>query len=273
MLKKGLIPLKFHESVKQVSSMCAFLQKLGTTNIVLLHVGSNRGKSGRRNNRRLNEYAEVIQQLGIRTDIDIRPGPLHNQVFNAAEEAEVDYISLFFMKKSWIARAILGSHVKDIIRLSDLPVFVYKNPKRMNSPDETFRLLYATSLQGRDDAILSYIRDADLRTDEVLFLHVGRRAPDPSAEQSRKEKVKQELKEAMEQCSLQKPQHEYLAIIGSPRRQIVKTARKSSADLLLLGKADTTAVREPVLGSTAEEVSYRSPCSVLIIPKEGRKVL
>jgi len=272
MLQKGLVPLGFRESLIQVTRMCTFLKKLGTREVLLLHVGSNRGKTGRRNQQRMDEYADAVQQLGIRTNIAIQPGPIQKKVFSAAEETNPDYISLFFIKKSWITRTILGSHVKDIIRLSDLPVFVYKDTKRSETPDDTFRLLYATSLQGRDDAILSYIRDADLHTDEVLFLYAGHRAPDPSAEQNRKEKAERELKEAMKKCGLHEHQHRYITVIGSPRRQIVKTARKFPSNLLLLGKADTAAGREPVLGSTAEEVSYRSPCSVLIIPKEGKSI-
>jgi nucleotide-binding universal stress UspA family protein len=57
-------------------------------------------------------------------------------------------------------------------------------------------------------------------------------------------------------------------VLGTPRRQIVKAARRIPADLVLLGKADSVMGFAPVLGSTAEEVSYNVGCSVLIIPRD-----
>lgn len=269
MLEKALVPLSFRESTDHVSGMCELLQMLGTREIILLHIGSDRGRTGAHNRRRLEEYAEHIEELGFRTEKVVRRGSVQQQIMLASAELGADYISIVFRKKSWIARAILGSNVKDVIRLSDVPVFVYKNPRRKQRADRVFRVLYATSLQGRDDSLLTYIRNEDFRADEVTFLYVGRRAPDPVVEKQRRDKTDRDLKVLEDRCGLGQQSLQHLSVLGSPRRQILKTARGLPADLVLLGKADASTSREPVLGSTAEEVSYNAPCSVLIIPKNG----
>lgn len=78
--------------------------------------------------------------------------------------------------------------------------------------------------------------------------------------------VEKYLKDMQNMCSLNDKKGESISLIGSPRKQILRTARKVSANLVLMGKADTGSDIGPVIGSTAEDVSYNAPCSVLIVP-------
>ncbi len=267
MLTKALVPLNFRESVQKVTDMCQFIRSLGTERVVLLHVGTERGRAGKNNRNRLLEYAGEIQPLGLYTDTVVRAGSVQEQIENCADEFDADFISIPFKKKSWLSRVILGSNVKDVIRLSDKPIFVYKVPGFRQRNDEVFRVLYATSLQGRDDIIISYIRKESFQLDEITFIYVGRRAPDPFVEKQRRDTVEKSLHELGEKCGLGRDESSYIQVIGSPRKEIVKEARRLPADLVLMGKADTGSSSEPVLGSTAEEVSYNAPCSVLLVPK------
>jgi universal stress protein A len=57
---------------------------------------------------------------------------------------------------------------------------------------------------------------------------------------------------------------------GDPADEIVKTARSISADLLLVGTHDTWGLERFLLGSVAESVSKRAPCSVLIVRQKQR---
>jgi nucleotide-binding universal stress UspA family protein len=268
MLKRVLIPVSFHEKPEKIDGMCALLRSIGTTQAVLLHVGSNNRGAGKQNRRRLEKIAARVQEAGLETEEIVRPGSVQIVVVRTAEERGVDFIAFAFRRRSILQRAILGSTVKDVIRQSDLPVFVYKERTRWMSPDEKFRAMYATSLQFGDDIILSYIRDKQFKADEIVFLHVGRRAPDPWVERKRQEEVEEKLRELRRNCGLGEEDSRHIAVLGSARRQIVKVARRIPADLMLLGKADTVIGMGQVLGSTTEEVSYNVGCSVLIIPRE-----
>ncbi len=269
MLKKVLVPLHFHESKEYFTKMFRFLKELGTDSAVLLHVGSNKGRGGVHNRKRLTRYAEHIEGLGVRTEIAVRPGSVQLEIVYAAEEFEADFISFSFRKKNRLSLAILGSTVKDVIRQSQIPVFVYKGTGR--SEEDVFRVLYPSSLQWKDDVIASYIRNNEFHADEVDFLYVGRRAPDPVVEQQRRDRVKEELQGLSRRCGYTEKNSTTMDVLGTPRKLIVRVARRRSSNLVLLGKADSMNSREPVLGSTAEEVSYNAPCSVLIIPRDGGK--
>lgn len=57
---------------------------------------------------------------------------------------------------------------------------------------------------------------------------------------------------------------------GGPVKLIVERARSLSADLLVVGTHDTVGVEKFLLGSVAERVSQRAPCSVMIVRQKVR---
>jgi universal stress protein A len=57
---------------------------------------------------------------------------------------------------------------------------------------------------------------------------------------------------------------------GDPVDEIVKRARSLSADFLILGTHDTAGLERFLLGSIADKVSKRAPCSVLIVRQKQR---
>ncbi len=268
MLRKVLIPLRLNESKGRLTEMCGFLKTLGTDQVVLLHVGANTRAAGEHHRTRLAQAAEHVGPLGFEVETAVRPGSVQMEIVHAAEEFGAHFISFAFRRKNWLKRAILGSTVKDVIRQSDLPVFVYKQKLRRAEVDDKYRVLYPTSLQWKNDIIIEYIRSKEFQPDEVAFLYVGKRAPDPVVEQQRCDQVDRRLEETRVKSGLTEDESQLISVLGSARRQIVKIARRLPADVVLLGKADTTSGMGPVLGSTAEEVSYNAPCSVLIIPRE-----
>ncbi|MFP4267278.1 MAG: universal stress protein [Spirochaetaceae bacterium] len=267
MLKKILIPLSLHESAQSIQKMCTLVKSLGTEKAVLLHVGSKRGGAGRNSWEKLGRYAEKTEETGIEAETAIYPGSVQLETVQAASDFKADYIGFPFKRKNWLKRTILGSVVKDVIRQSDIPVFVFKE-KSQGEEDAPFRIMYPSSLHWEEDIILSYLEDNFFMADEVDFLYVGRRAPDPVVEQKRQDWVEDKLEEMRGRIGLGEEKSTGINLLGSPRRLIVKTARRRSVDLILLGKADSVSGSGPVLGSTAEEVSYNAPCSVLIIPRD-----
>lgn len=269
MLKKVLIPVNLHEAEDRIIRLCSFLSALGAEEAVFLHAGSSKGRAGKQRQKMLGSLVQKVEtDSGVKGEGLIQPGSVQMEIVRAAYEKKVDFICFAFKKKNWLKRTILGSTVKDVIRQSTIPVFVYKDPKRRQQKDEVFRVLYPSSLQWGDDIILSYIRENTFGAGEVYFLHVGKRAPDPVTEEQRITRTREQLKELRERCGLEEKEEATITEIGSPRRKIVSVAKKTVADLLLLGKADSASTKEPVLGSTAEEVSYNAPCSVLIIPRD-----
>ncbi len=57
---------------------------------------------------------------------------------------------------------------------------------------------------------------------------------------------------------------------GDPAEEIVKTARSISADLVIMGTHDAWGLERFLLGSVAETVSKKAPCSVLVVRQKQR---
>jgi nucleotide-binding universal stress UspA family protein len=72
---------------------------------------------------------------------------------------------------------------------------------------------------------------------------------------------------ARRQCS--SPVTGHLAL-GDPVDEILKRARSLSADLLVIGTHDEVGLERFLLGSVADKVAKRAPCSVLIVRLKQR---
>ena len=267
MLKKVLIPLSLRESKDVLKDMCFFLKSLGTESTVLLHAGTaSHGNTGK-----MDEYADIPASLNIRTESIIRPRTAQIEILEAVKEFDADCISFLFRKKNLLKHIIFGNKVKDIIRQSNIPVFVFRKKLLPEESSRGLKILYPASLEYMDDMIISHIKKMNLRLTEVILMHSGSRAPDPVAEQKRRDRTEEMLEKIRQHCRLEENESRLLSVLGPARKQIVRAAGKYQADLIVLGKADHTGSAEPVFGSTAEHVSYNAPCSVLIIPRNTEK--
>ena len=58
--------------------------------------------------------------------------------------------------------------------------------------------------------------------------------------------------------------------VGDPVKEILRSARSLSADLLLVGTSDSAGLEKLLVGSVAEKVARSAPCSVLMIRQKQR---
>ncbi len=63
-------------------------------------------------------------------------------------------------------------------------------------------------------------------------------------------------------------QQQLYPVLGSPRRAVVDAARTLNADLIVIGAAEGGALKNRLLGSTADGVIRRASCPVLIVRSE-----
>jgi nucleotide-binding universal stress UspA family protein len=95
--------------------------------------------------------------------------------------------------------------------------------------------------------------------------HAGLRRDDLVAEA--REHLDFHVRMARKQCSAPVTGH---FAEGDPAEEIVKSARSLSADLLIVGTSDTWGLERFLLGSVAESVSKRAPCSVVVVRQKQR---
>ena len=64
-----------------------------------------------------------------------------------------------------------------------------------------------------------------------------------------------------------------LVRVGSPRREIIETARSLPADLIVISTHGRTGLKHVCLGSVAEHVVQRAPCPVFVVREREHEIL
>ena len=267
MFQKALLAVNFSEPTAKIQGAVDFVCSFGTETVVLHHVVGGAHSSGAE--RKLSDLKKTLEPRGLKLLTKVTRGSPATAIDHAARSEQADLICVPWKRKSWIQRSLVGSTTKDVVRLTDLPVFVYKHRNAPDSFEQGLVVLYATALQERDETILPYLSYEGLEARRLVLLHVGRRAPDPETEKRREDEVLLSLNRLASEAEQEGRETEAVSLTGNAKRRIPRLARRESADLIVLGKSEAGGIISGVLGSTAEEVAYSAPQSVLIIGREA----
>lgn len=266
MFETVLLPLNFHEPMWRLRSLVRFLRNFGTRRILLVHVVSSGLEAGGRVRGRLDKVREGLGADSFEIECIVRSGSPALEVVRTASERDAQFVSIPWKKKDFLQRTLLGSVTEDVVRLSDLPVFVYKTWADDGPPDSLANILYATTFDPTHERIIDYLRYEHLNARTLHVLNVGERAPDPEAERKRREGVFAELKRFKSQCGGCFDTVKSITTVGTPKREILRAARRVGANLIVMGKHGAGKPLENLLGSTAETLTHRAKCSVFIVP-------
>ena len=285
--------MSFQEPAWRLKAMLAFLQNFDTERVVLLHVST--GPISAATQSRIEAIRDqVVEDLraelageatntaapdgtadpeaaskvvaGMTIDVRVRSGSPAFEISLTAREEGADFIYFPWKRKNWIQRTLVGSTTKDVIRLSNLPIFVFKQ-RRARATDDAFRILYPTNFKDTDRYVVAYLQYRGLAADELVLLNVHDRAPDPTAESRQESWCRENLSRLTGEVEENFREVEPVAMTGSPRRVIPRVARRNGTDLVILGKSDQESALSAMLGSVAEEVANSAPCSVFIVSR------
>jgi nucleotide-binding universal stress UspA family protein len=265
MLHTAAVKVGLNEPRGKFLDMLRLLQSFGTTRLHLIHVHSGSNTEFERKKEQLEMLAGEVRELGFTVETAAERGAPARKTVALAHELEVDYLALYWLPKPLLVQAIMGSIDADILRLSDIPVFVY-NRSLMQASTHIGRVLYATDFKATDANVLPYLKARDFQAEELYVLHVGERAPDPAAEHARQDCVEQNLDRLARECEEAYDTVHPLQVVGSKLSQILRQARRVGADLIVIGKRDNPSPLGNILGSTADALPGKSRRSVFIVP-------
>jgi len=266
LLNTAAVKISLDEPQKKFLEMIACLKSYGTTQIHLIHVRTkSRYIYREKAEARLEKISEKITEMGIEVSTHIHNGHAPSLFVELAENIRADYLCLYWRPKGLLSQALLGSIDSDILRISNLPVFVYK-PRLFTPAVELNRVLYATDFKSTDAAAMPYLVDSRFKAETLYLLHVGERAPDPTSDKARREGVLENLRHLADQCRHAYAHVEVLESIGLVSREIVRQARSNKTDLIVVGKSEKPDAIARFVGSTAEILPHKAGCSVFIIP-------
>lgn len=265
MLQSVAIKLTLKEPQGRFLDMMSLLRSFGTNKAYLVHVTNNADSRQEKAGRKLAALAERTRELGFETAAVVKHGHVPTQTIWSARELGVDYLGIYWLPKPVLVQAIMGSIDADILRMSDMPVFVY-NRGYMNASTKLERVLYATDFQATDAQVMRYLVNREFQARELYLLHVGERAPDPVAEHHRQHCVQENLERLAAECSQAYDSVYPLQVLGGRRKQILRQAYLNKVDLIVIGKSDRPTSLKNFLGSTAEALPSSSNRSVFIVP-------
>ena len=268
MFSAAVLPVTLHEPVSKLSDMISFLAYFDTKRVLLLHVntGAVTPASERRLERLRDEVVKELEDDRPTLDCRVRSGSPAYEIVTTAYEEGADFIYLPWKRKSWVQRTLVGSTTKDVIRLTSRPVFVYKQ-RRAKEEGEPFQILYPTNFKETDRFVVPYLGSPGLSADELLLLTVRERAPDPTAEGRERRKCEANLQRLAKEVAGNYKTVTPMEVLGHPRKEVVRLARRQKVDFLVLGKSDRQNALAAMMGSVAEEVAYGAPCSVFIVSR------
>ncbi len=265
MFKKILQPVDLYESISDIKIRSSFINRFSDMEIILVHV-FNSGFGSEINARsRLSYLAGELNNIGINTRTSLRFGHVASEIAMAATEEEAEMIYMTASKKSFLVSSLMGSITEDVVRLSDVPIFVHKQRPVIRETESLKKVVFATDFKIAAKRARPYVKMLGKLVPELIILHVGERASDPHAEKIRLEHVQTRLKELKEKFNDDYKNIKYFSRIGSPARNIIEAVDDAGADLVILGR-----LNEPfpskILGSTCARVTSRVKSSVLLIP-------
>ncbi len=209
-----------------------------------------------------------------RVHCSVRTGRPAKEILAAAAEHDVSVITIGHRGKGFFERTLLGSVASRLVSRSELPVVVTRG-----SDDHHARcVLAAVNLQGDSERIIRVASDWAKKTNAPLHIlyswEVAGLADSYTAIAGMPGREVDHTAIEDGQACLQAlcvdvlgENHDAILHVcaGLAVREIVSTAHRTKASLVVLGSHGRTGLSKMLLGNTAEQVVERAPCSVLVL--------
>ncbi len=266
MFEKILVPVIPVHTKEAHIRIANFVQVIEARYVHLLHV-SGGGTAARR---RLNDWIEKTALLyrkhtNSEVTTQIAEGHPASTICHIAEELEMDLTYQWGNCKNVFWSALLGSTTRDVIRLTETPVFVQKCVPRIFIGEEVDRILFATDFEATAQRALPVLKNMNHWSATLFLLHVRRRAGDPFMDQRQREQIEEAMKQIEEELAPYFKNIESQKAVGIPSKHILAKAQEKKVDLIVLGRHNNPSIFK-FTGSTAENVIARCDESVLLVP-------
>ncbi|MFW5836637.1 MAG: universal stress protein, partial [Desulfovibrionaceae bacterium] len=127
MLQSAVIKISLREPARRITEMLAAMRSFGVEQVHLVHVrAGNQKKFYKRKHGELEGLREQAAELGLEAEKHVLEGHPSTRILQASWQLDADFIAIPWVKKAVLQQALLGSIDEDIVRMSDMPVFIFK---------------------------------------------------------------------------------------------------------------------------------------------------
>jgi len=263
MFEHVLAAIDFSYAWPPIKARLAYLQTLGTRKVSLVYVMSSRYPTApelthhAHYSQRLDEEAQALGELGLEAHTRILVGEPGRELAWAAREVAADLLLMGSRGQGKVKQFLIGSTALDAARLTTGPLWLEPIGEDVVEHHDT--ILLATDGSDAVTAAESWMEKLAPRYRQAIAISVT--GPPDSPERAMADQHLGQLIRRIPGLEVRLEQ-------GDPREVVVSLARELPADLTIVGKRGRSAVKELLLGSTAEAVCRQARRPVLLVPAD-----
>lgn len=193
---------------------------------------------------------ERLRSAGFDATPMVRYGNPVEEILAASTELGPDLVVLGMRGVGRLRRLLAGSVASSVARLATAPVLLAQDPASLS-----VALIATDGSPGAERALETFRKLPPSSINRAILLQVD--SGSPAAPAQPLESALESLRAAGLEVSLQTAH-------GNEVEQIVRVADETGATLIVLGASRHRVDNQPVLGTTANGVINRAPCSILI---------
>lgn len=212
-----------------------------------------------------------------------RGEPAFDEICRLAQQIPADLIVMPTHGRSGLKHVFLGSTAERVVQHAPCPVFVIRQKRRQTKTGPRLkRILVPVDFSACSRAGLQYAIDfaAEFRA-TIVLLHAtylgyiysseGTDIYDvPGLQKVARESAERRMRDFVRKVNFRDVTFETAFTDGSPVIDICAFAKDHAIDLIVTSTHGLTGLKHLMIGSIAEQVVRRAPCSVLVVPSHPK---
>ncbi len=278
LMEKVLLATDFSDSARKLQHCVGEFKELGLKEVVLTHVvdiqSSAMGSTvlQKHNQEVLEEEKKRLSELGLEVKVRVELGYPPEKIVGIAREENVSLILVGSHGKGFLRELLLGSTAFDIIRSSDIPVYVEKYRYREGEVAEPVcsnrleSVLVPVDFSSCSEKAVEKVLGLGKKLEKVTLVAVIESSEDPEE----LEKTKKEYEFSLEEIARRFKAMEINVVsrveVGLASEKIMEVADEVGTTMIVLSTRGAGRLQRLFLGSTADAVARRSRYPTLLIP-------
>lgn len=243
-----------------------------------------RTKATAKARRFINRMAESFRGQRLEVQANVVEGLPGGEILAAIAQHPIDLVVVGTKGLSGIKQFLLGSVSEWVLSDAHCSVLMVRGqPRWTGRKARNMRVLLATDGSRDSKRAVTLLKNLNLpKAADLTIIHVVRGHPTLTTaawltghmdatqlaedmKRTLEQAGKQLLQETQQALSKKKLGVDILLTHGHAAEEILKTAKRSRADLIVVGSKGLTGLRRFLLGSTSHKVARHAPCSVLVV--------
>jgi nucleotide-binding universal stress UspA family protein len=272
LFERVFLPIDFSDQSDLMVDCIAQLKRYGAKEIVLFYAVPKGRAADSYDERRMNEFARVINERGIPARTIKENGDPSTLIIKVSKREKATMIAMASTGKGRAKELFIGSVSLSVIRRSKIPVLLGKFPslkkdgklKECGMLDSALVAFELTHCTKQLSEMTQEMGNAGMR--KATLFHVIHSAKHDMGDDNKFREVKEELDRIMNglktpNCALETHIH-----FGTPSYNIIEAAQEISAGVIIIGIRNKSLLNKIALGTTAEDLIRQSPTNLLLVP-------